>query len=317
MYADAATEEKVTRAYMANQDAQLADYADELMEGRFETQSVVCPLRTISDVISENQIDQIDLLKLDVEKSELDVLLGIQAADWQKIKQVVAEVHDIDGRLDQFSGLLKSQGFEVMLDQESSFKDTGLYHIYAIHPSRSLSPGAAESAAQTSGSLLGQRTLSVTGLQGYLKERLPEYMIPGAFVRLDALPTLANGKVDRQRLPAPDLSRPEMQDDYVAPRNSIEERIAALWAELLGVNRVGVNDNFFELGGHSLLATRAISSLQEQFNVELSLRSFFETPTVAGVALSVVETLADPLADDQMAEILTELEDLSAEGARP
>ncbi len=304
MYADAVTDEQVTRAYMANQDAELMEFADELMEGRFEAETFTCHLKTISEVISENHIDQIDLLKLDVEKSELDVLLGIQEHDWPKIKQVAAEVHDIDGRLDRFSKILKNHGFEVKLDQDSSFRSTGLYHIYAIHPSRHSSNGHLK---QT-GAYLIQRTLSVNGLQSYLKERLPEYMIPTAFVRLDALPKLANGKADRQMLPAPDLSRPELGDDYVAPRNSIEERIAALWAELLNLERVGIHDNFFELGGHSLLATKAISSLQEQFHVELPLRRMFETPTVAGVALGVIETLADPIADDQMAEILAQVE---------
>lgn len=314
MYADAFTDEQVTRAYLANQDAELVEFADELMEGRFETQSVVCPLKTISEVISENQIERVDLLKLDVEKSELDVLRGIKDDDWPKIKQVVAEVHDIDGRLDEFSGILKTHGFEVMLDQDPSFKATGLYHIYAIHPSRLALHGSSNGRSHATGSYLNQRTLAVSGLQSYLKDRLPEYMIPSAFVRLDALPKLANGKVDRQMLPAPDTARPELEDDYAAPRNSIEERIAELWAELLNLERVGIHDNFFELGGHSLLATKAISSIQEQFHVELPLRRFFETPTVAGVALGIVETLADPLADDQMAEILAQLEKLPVEG---
>lgn len=314
MYADAFADEQVTRAYLANQDEQLVEFADELMEGRFETQSVVCPLKTISEVISENQIERVDLLKLDVEKSELDVLRGIQPDDWPKIKQLVAEVHDIDGRLDEFSGILKSHGFDVMLEQDESFKATGLHHIYAIHPSRSASHDNSNGRPHATGSYLHQRTLAVSGLQSYLKERLPEYMIPTAFVRLEALPKLANGKVDRQKLPAPDTARPELDDDYTAPRNSMEERIAAVWAELLNLERVGIHDNFFELGGHSLLATKAISSLQEQFNVELPLRRFFETPTVAGVAVGVVETLADPLADDQMAEILAQLESLPVEG---
>jgi len=279
LYADAFTDEQVTRAYLANQDEQLVEYADELMAGRFETQSVVCPLKTISEVIRENQIEQIDLLKLDVEKSELDVLLGIEADDWPKIKQVVAEVHDFDGRLDKVSKILSMHGFDVQIDQDASFKDTGLYHIYAVHPSHASSP-----EAKTPGSYLLQHTLSVSGLQSYLKERLPEYMIPAAFVRLEALPKLANGKVDRKALPAPDTTRPDLGDDYVAPRNSIEESIAALWAELLNVERVGINDNFFDLGGHSLLAAQVCSELGKRLNRHVPLLSMFKHPTVDSMA---------------------------------
>ena len=302
---------QATRADLARQDARS-------VRGRRESGAVVYPLKTISDVIDENQIKRIDLLRLDTGGHELDVLRGIEFHDWPKIKQVVAEVHDIEGRLELFSGLLKAHGFDVTLDQAPVSGQAGRHHVYAVHRSRTLRPDPAGAADGTvaARSYLSQRTLSVGGLHSHLKEKLPEYMLPAAFVRLDLLPTLPSGKVDRNALPAPDSARPQLDDAYVAPRNSIEESIAETWAELLGVERVGVHDNFFELGGHSLLATRAITSLQEQFNMEMSLRRFFEQPTVAGVALGVVETLAEPLGDDQMSDLLAELEELPTKDAR-
>ncbi len=126
----------------------------------------------------------------------------------------------------------------------------------------------------------------VTGseLRSYLKERLPEYMVPSAFVLLAELPLTANGKVDRRRLPEPDGMRPELEAGYVAPATAVEELVAGIWAEVLGLERVGVNDNFFELGGHSLLATTIAAKIYETFQIELPLRTLFEAPTVATLA---------------------------------
>ncbi|MES1211374.1 MAG: phosphopantetheine-binding protein, partial [Acidobacteriota bacterium] len=124
-------------------------------------------------------------------------------------------------------------------------------------------------------------------LRVFLEERLPEHMVPSAFVLLDALPLSPNGKIDRKSLPAPDAGRVESGRSLVAPRNAIEERLAEIWRELLGVKRVGVGDDFFELGGHSLLATQAVSRIREAFGVELPLRTFFEAPSVASVAAAV------------------------------
>ncbi|MDQ3942418.1 MAG: amino acid adenylation domain-containing protein, partial [Actinomycetota bacterium] len=124
-------------------------------------------------------------------------------------------------------------------------------------------------------------------LGGYLKKRLPEYMVPSAFVVLEALPLTPNGKVDRRALPAPDRTRPELDGTFVPPRGPIEEMVAGIWAEVLGVDQVGVHDDFFELGGHSLLATQLIARLRETSGVELSMRNLFESSTVAGLAEKV------------------------------
>jgi amino acid adenylation domain-containing protein len=124
-------------------------------------------------------------------------------------------------------------------------------------------------------------------LRRFLKDKLPEYIVPAVFVLLDTLPLLSNGKIDRQALPAPDRTRPELDKSFVAPRTPTEELLAQIWAQLLDLERVGVDDNFFDLGGHSLLATQAVSRMREAFQVEISLRRLFEVPTVAGLAESI------------------------------
>ncbi|HYO54876.1 amino acid adenylation domain-containing protein, partial [Archangium sp.] len=117
-------------------------------------------------------------------------------------------------------------------------------------------------------------------LEEFMGERLPEYMVPSAFVLLNALPLTPNGKVDRKALPPPGENRAEVES-YVAPRNLNEELLAGIWAELLSVEKVGIHDNFFELGGHSLLSVKILSRVRAIFDVELSVLDIFEQPTVA------------------------------------
>jgi amino acid adenylation domain-containing protein len=127
----------------------------------------------------------------------------------------------------------------------------------------------------------------VPRLRNHLREKLPDYMVPSAFVLLEELPLTTIGKIDRRRLPPPERARPPLTAEFVSPRNSNEEKIASLWAEVLGIDRVGINDDFFDLGGHSLLALQVISRMRESFGIELSFKSFFESPTVASIAAAV------------------------------
>jgi amino acid adenylation domain-containing protein len=124
-------------------------------------------------------------------------------------------------------------------------------------------------------------------LRRFLKDRLPDHLVPTAFVLLEAFPLLSSGKVDRRALPAPERTRPDLDKAFVAPRTPTEELLAGIWARLFDIERVGIHDNFFDLGGHSLLATQAISRMREALRVEIPLRRLFERPTVAGLADSI------------------------------
>jgi ubiquinone/menaquinone biosynthesis C-methylase UbiE/acyl carrier protein len=132
----------------------------------------------------------------------------------------------------------------------------------------------------------------VPQLQTYLAEKLPEYMMPSAVVVLESLPLTPNGKVDRRALPAPEPVKLELAGAYVAPRTPVEEALVKIFAEVLGLKRVGIYDNFFELGGHSLLATQLVSRVRDAFGMELPLRSVFEAPAIAQLS-KVVESLKD------------------------
>ncbi|HEY0604578.1 MAG TPA: AMP-binding protein, partial [Herpetosiphonaceae bacterium] len=151
-------------------------------------------------------------------------------------------------------------------------------------------------------------TLTPDDVLAFLQQRLPDYLVPGACLLLDALPRTPSGKVDRRALPAPDEAFQPIQH-YVAPRTPQEETIARLCAELLGLEQVGIHDNFFALGGHSLLATRLLARVRLAEQIDLPLRALFETPTVAGLAQQIVtlrralaqaQEISSPLADDEI-----------------
>jgi surfactin family lipopeptide synthetase A len=150
-------------------------------------------------------------------------------------------------------------------------------------------------------------------LRSFLKQKLPEQMVPSAFVILDALPLTPNGKIDRKALPAPDQNRPEFQQSFVVPRTPVEKLLAEIWAEVLKVERVGIHDNFFDLGGHSVLATQVVSRLREASHMDVLLRALFEAPTIAELALRIEPSTSEGSELEDLARNLAEVESLSEE----
>jgi thioester reductase-like protein len=128
-------------------------------------------------------------------------------------------------------------------------------------------------------------------LRAFLKERLPEYMVPSSFVMLEALPLLPNGKLDRKALPAPERPKAELSPSFEPPRSDLEKTLAGIWAEVLQLDQVGIRDNFFDLGGHSLALVRVMSRVRDALKVEVHLRHLFEKPTIAELA-GLIEDLS-------------------------
>jgi amino acid adenylation domain-containing protein len=159
----------------------------------------------------------------------------------------------------------------------------------------------------------GAHIPAVAELRRVLGDKLPDYMLPSTFITLDALPLTATGKVDRRALPSPDRTRQALQTAFVAPRTPLEEKLAQLWAGVLGLDGVGVHDSFLDLGGDSLLATQVVSRVLVQFHVRLSLRVLFDAPTVADMAALLVESPTDK----DYYPIVAELETFRRRRARP
>ena len=134
-------------------------------------------------------------------------------------------------------------------------------------------------------------------LRESLTASLPDYMVPGIYVTMDAFPLTPNGKIDRNAFPAPEPGRPELASEYVEPRNKSEARLAEIWSEVLRVNKIGINDNFFELGGDSLKVAQVATRIRDAFGVDIMLRLFFESPTVAGLVQAIEKSDARELTD--------------------
>jgi amino acid adenylation domain-containing protein len=177
---------------------------------------------------------------------------------------------------------VKVRGFRVELGEIEStlLRHPGVRSAVAV--AREDAPGERRLVAYV---VPGDAAPDAAGLRAHLRERLPEYMVPGAFVMLEALPLTPSGKLDRRALPAPEHATAE--ERRVAPRTPVEELLAGIWAEILRLETVGVTDSFFELGGHSLMAIRVVSRVRESLGVELPLRVLFEAPTVAELSARV------------------------------
>src|SRR6185503_14650777 len=161
--------------------------------------------------------------------------------------------------------------------------------------------------------LAKQQTPTAGELRAFLKDKLPEYMVPSLYLFLDKLPLTRHGKVDRRALPQPEGTERELDVPFVAPRNAVEEVLCGIFAEVLSVERVGVNDNFFELGGHSLLATQLVSRVRKSFQPDLALRKIFEAPTAASLAGVLVAGEPSPGEFEKKAETLRTIESLSTD----
>ena len=177
---------------------------------------------------------------------------------------------------------VKIRGFRVELGEvETVLRQHALVRDAAVR-AREQAPGAKQLAAYVV--LNPDTTLTAGELRGFLKQKLPEYMVPVNFVLLDSLPLAPNGKLDRKRLPAPDGSRPDVSETFMAPRTATEEMLATIWTKLLGLKQVGIRDNFFDLGGHSLLAVRLFAEIERTFGKRPPLASLFQQATIEHLA---------------------------------
>jgi amino acid adenylation domain-containing protein/FkbM family methyltransferase len=272
-YADPERERELVKTYMRNRAemAALAGHADEILARRLRPESIQVPLRTLSGVLRETGIEHIHLLKINAEKSEVDILRGIEDADWARIDQIVIKADTVEN-LPVLTGLLERNGFQFAVRQEEALAGTPLHSIYAVRRSSERTLRAGQRDGEHIRAIPGPGRL----LQRFLKKRLPEYMAPSWFELVEELPRTPSGKLAVHPPPAP-----------AKPSGTPEEAIAAIWREVLGADRVDGGDDFFELGGNSITAVQAISRLNQALGTDLRLAILFEAPTVRQLAALV------------------------------
>ena len=154
---------------------------------------------------------------------------------------------------------------------------------------------------------------TITMLRRSIAKILPDYMVPSTFVIMDELPLTATNKVDRLALPAPGTARPELDNPFVAPRTPMEEELTKIWVQVLNIDQIGIHDDFSELGGHSLLATQIISRVIGKFRVRIPLKSLFQSPTIADIAVLIAQSQLEKMDHKEVDRIMAELDALSDE----
>lgn len=295
-FADEAAERRSVAAFVSHDNATGAavdPLLDELLSAKLRREQVTCRLLTISELIDETGVNRIDLLKVDAEKSELSVLRGVRAEHWPLIWQVVAEVHLVSDQLANVTELLRDNGFAVTVEASGRLAESGLTNVFAVRAGRPRPDAhSGGEVGLTDRRWFGSAGL-VADLRRHAREALPEQMVPGSFVILDALPVTANGKLDCDSLPAPEAPTGVGR----SPKDDVERQLCQLFAEILGVPTPSVDDSFFELGGHSLLATRLIGAIRARLGVNVEFQSIFDAPTVISLS-EHVRTTASRSVDD-------------------
>lgn len=287
-YSDPSAEIGVIKRFLSNsrdqgnaQDALLLEEADELLEGRFTEETQTGLVRRLSDVIDEQGVERIDLLKVDVQRAELAVLGGLDDRHWPLVQQIAMEVHDQDGaetegRLAEVTTLLEKHGFRVVVEQDALLHGTDRHALYAVRPEYAADPRPVHPASVPQG-----ETTPVDGRQllDWLAERLPAYAVPADVVLLDAIPLTNNGKVDRSALPTPARAQ---RDSYAKPENASEELLVEIWREVLGREHFGTEDRFFDLGGDSIRGIR-MRAVAARRGLTFPLRDIFRYQTIRGL----------------------------------
>ncbi|HKX26695.1 MAG TPA: FkbM family methyltransferase, partial [Blastocatellia bacterium] len=298
-YATASEDIEVIKSYLRNEkglsaSAEMFEDVDAILASRFEAEKYECRVRRLADLISEEKIEKIDLLKVDVQRAEMDVLKGLGDENWEKVEQIVMEVHDqegseSEGRLEELRRWLNGKGFEVTAEQDELLTGTDRHNLYAKR--RGSKPESEEPAWTKVTVNQSLEEVTEAGLKRYLETRVPGYMVPSALVILNELPLTRNGKIDRSALPRPEEVKGEAEVEAPRYLNAYEEIIGGVWRELLKVDQIGREDDFFESGGDSLLATQVISRIREVFKVEIGVRSIFKDSTIGGLATRIQEAM--------------------------
>ena len=240
-----------------------------------EMEEYNCQLMTLSEIIEENNIEQIDLLKIDAERSEIDVMRGIKEEHWDMIQQLVIEVHEDGESLSLVKNMLTERGFTYHVEQELLLQGTDLYNIYARRENQNEEP-------RSTPELVGLEELQQM-LRAKCSQGLPAYMQPTHYLFIEEMPLNLSDKIDENRLlnyfEARDTDDNEIRT-VVACKTATEESVLAIWKKLLDVEQISADDDFFEIGGHSLLAMRVKAAIRRACEVELDIRDLFLYKTI-------------------------------------
>lgn len=277
-----------SKKYSTLNDAQI----DELLDEGVKYNKQQCKLDTLSNFLGRKNITHVDLVKLDVEKSELRVLKGIRQEDWKKIRQIVAEVHDMDDNIRAMEQLLADNGFTFVRDQPVYLRDTSIYYIYAKQKDISMQAAAraALPAFNSAGYFTGVNEYAET-LRKACTAVLPAQMVPASFLFVPALPLTPNGKLDTKALLQWIAEESSTQQSTDMPATPLEKLLAETWTKVIGKEKIGLHDNFFQIGGDSIKAIQ-IAARMHRAGYKIEVKDIFENLTIARLATVSVPVTA-------------------------
>lgn len=285
LYGNSEEEKALVHSYMKlnAQNTLSMDTTKEILDHHLATEQFNIQIKTLSSIIAEEKIKKIDLLKINVEKAELDVLKGIIPSDWEKIKQIVVEIHNQDGRLNLIENLLAAQGFTITIEEDWSVsKEQAIYYLYASRQKQCSAPKAV---------IIKTQFLKEQDLNNYLKQYLPHYMLPDKFHFIEKFPLTPNGKIDHNQLLSMVLKEEQTKSE---PQTVVQNKIAAIWKDVLKIEKIHCEDNFFDLGGHSLLLTAVRDALNRSFTANIQLMELFEYTNIKSLAERIEQNHIEP-----------------------
>lgn|GEM_PF-6598181 len=260
--------------------------AEELIANRLKKEEHICEMRTISHVIHEHNIEKIDLLKIDVEKSEMDILGGIQESDWEKVRQLVMEIHDIENRLVDIVSLLKAKGYSVYYEKSDNLTETNIYNLFANRSATTLQNASVPMTRFIDKFKYYDSDIIKREIREHLAQGLPKYMMPNLIELIDKFPINQHGKIDREALRQISSSK---EKKAKKSQNDTQDKLLEIWKKAFDREDISIDDDFMDIGGHSLLAATIISIIKSEFNVSLSVADFFENTTIEKLSKVIVK----------------------------
>ncbi|MEN3357971.1 MAG: hypothetical protein V7637_1953 [Mycobacteriales bacterium] len=273
----------------STRDSRVAESLDELRElaaDRLTAHSRTVRVRALSGLLAEHQIDRVHLLKINVERSELAVLAGVDPVDWRRVRQVALELEDVDGALGRATELLRRHGFHVGVEEDWSVgRDQSIHYVYARAAGTRPRPASPRQ--------LGAMPLTTADIREFLEQRLPAFMVPAEIHLVDELPTTPGGKTDVAALLGDRPEPPPPEPPEPPALSPTERRVAAIWSDVLGRDRLRANDDIFELGAHSVTVAQVVARIRAGFGLRIPLKVVFQERTLAALAAAIDRAVAE------------------------
>ncbi len=285
IHANMIEEEKLLQSYIKKNDGvdiNANTSLKQLVANRLESEVFNVKTIRLSDFFKKNNINKVDLLKINIEKAELEALEGIDDHDWSMIEQVVVEIHDFDNALEKVKSILTPHNFNIKIDKDWSLDESqNIYYLYATK---------SDTHNEIATKIVHPPIITVSEIKTFCETHLPRHMLPAEYVFIENFPLTYNGKIDHKKLLKIHQHQPCAESNNEVFKGDAEQTIHSIWCSLLGKNSISRNANFFDIGGHSLLLAVLHNELNKNFDTDITLVDLFEFTSIKSQATRIAKT---------------------------